>query len=328
MWLFKKRSPSPSSYEKVLDKIAAKIRQSESRIISLRASNRRVTGLLTLYSLLFYTIFLAYAALAQRFTDPPVVLSTIGAPPAIWLVRRGIFEVFSRRIKRQEATLQILRDDQKSKVEELKSSMKYYTTKSLLDRFESKNGSTGPGKDKTVAKNDDRGRVKQAESGSSIGAVGSAPPDSMLSQQRLLSAPQPLQFYNAQSIPQPPQPPKWYDRILDLLVGEDETDPRNRYALICFRCGMHNGLAPPGQTADSVKYICPVCGQWNPEEPPNITAEGDETSETAEEQSETTTKDDEKEASPVKQADEILIENRAPMRQQPNLRARVVHGVS
>ncbi|KAK9236212.1 hypothetical protein V1525DRAFT_433946 [Lipomyces kononenkoae] len=327
MWLFKKRSPSPSSYEKVLDKIAANIRKSESRILSLRASHRRVTGLLTLYSLLFYGIFLTYAALAQKFTNPPVLLSAIGAPPVIWLARRGIFEVFSRRIKRQETTLQALRGDQKTKVEELKSSTKYYTTKSLLDRFESKNGSSGPGKENTVDKNDRRGPVQQGQSDSSVSAVDDARPNSMLSQQQQSSS-QPLQWYGARAVPQPPQPPMWYDRILDLLVGEDETDPRNRYALICFRCGTHNGLAPPGQAPDSVRYICPVCGQWNPEEAPSITAEGDEKPETTEERSETTIKDDEKEESPVKEADEVLIENRPPIRQQPNLRARVVRAVS
>ncbi|KAK9387108.1 hypothetical protein V1515DRAFT_556595 [Lipomyces mesembrius] len=319
MWPFKKRSPSPSSYEKVLDHIAAKIRKSESRILSLRASLRRITGLLTLYSLLFYIAFLAYVALAQKFTDPQVLLHATGAPVAIWLARRGIFEVYNRRIKRQAATLQELRNDQKAKIEELKSSMKYYTTKSLLERFESKNGTSGPGKDNTADKNEKGGRMLQRELESRGGAAGVLQND-MLRQEQMPSE-QLLQRYPMQSIPQPPESPRWYDRILDLMVGEDETNPRNRYALICFRCGTHNGLAAPGQTPDNVRYSCPVCGEWNPEQAPSITTGGDEASKTIEEQSESIiNNDDGKE--PVEEADEILIESPTPIRQQPKRRAK------
>ncbi|RPA83616.1 hypothetical protein BJ508DRAFT_413292 [Ascobolus immersus RN42] len=62
--------------------------------------------------------------------------------------------------------------------------------------------------------------------------------------------------------------PHWYDRILDLLVGEDETSAKARYALICQNCRMVNGLAPPG-TADPAeveKWGCARCGFWNGKE--------------------------------------------------------------
>lgn len=55
----------------------------------------------------------------------------------------------------------------------------------------------------------------------------------------------------------------WVDRILDLLVGENELSPTNRYALICSACHAHNGLAPYGKTADEVSYKCPICGAQN-----------------------------------------------------------------
>ena len=32
----------------------------------------------------------------------------------------------------------------------------------------------------------------------------------------------------------------WFDRVLDLIVGEDS--PATKYALICERCFLHNGL--------------------------------------------------------------------------------------
>ncbi|KAK9432843.1 hypothetical protein V1505DRAFT_364760 [Lipomyces doorenjongii] len=322
MWPFKKRSPSPSSYEKVLDNIAAKIRKSESRILSFRASLRRITGLLTLYSLLLYIVFLAYVALAQKFTDLQVLLHATGTPVAIWLARRGIFEVYSRRINRQEATLQELRNDQKAKIEELKRSMKYYTTKSLLERFESKNGTSGPGKDNRVDKNEKGGRMLERELEPRVAAAGSVLQNDMLRQEQMPEE-HLLQRYPMQSIPQPQESPRWYDRILDLMVGEDETNPRNRYALICFRCGTHNGLAAPGQTPDNVKYSCPVCGEWNPEQAPSTTTGGGEASTTIEEQSESIIKIDDRKK-PVEEADEILIESPTPIRQQPKRRAKNV----
>lgn len=61
------------------------------------------------------------------------------------------------------------------------------------------------------------------------------------------------------------QPSKWYDRILDVLLGEDETLAKNRIALICSDCRLVNGQAPPGvKTLEEVgKWKCGGCGGWN-----------------------------------------------------------------
>jgi endoplasmic reticulum junction formation protein lunapark len=59
--------------------------------------------------------------------------------------------------------------------------------------------------------------------------------------------------------------PKWYDRILDLLLGEDETLPRNRLALVCTHCRLVNGQAPPGikRLEELGKWRCGGCQGWN-----------------------------------------------------------------
>jgi hypothetical protein len=59
--------------------------------------------------------------------------------------------------------------------------------------------------------------------------------------------------------------PKWYDRILDIVLGEDETQARNRVALICQSCRLVNGQAPPGvKTLEDVgKWRCSACHAWN-----------------------------------------------------------------
>lgn len=85
---------------------------------------------------------------------------------------------------------------------------------------------------------------------------------------------------NAFSQPPPPPPilrqpsssqyaaaegPKWYDRILDVVLGEDETSTKNRIALICQECRLVNGQAPPGaRTLEDVgRWRCSACQAWN-----------------------------------------------------------------
>jgi hypothetical protein len=60
----------------------------------------------------------------------------------------------------------------------------------------------------------------------------------------------------------------WYDRVLDLLLGEDETSPKNRIILICQNCRLVNGQAPPGtkSLAELGKWKCFGCGKLNGEE--------------------------------------------------------------
>lgn len=62
----------------------------------------------------------------------------------------------------------------------------------------------------------------------------------------------------------------WYDRILDALLGEDETQPKNRLALICSECRLVNGQAPPGaRTVEDIgKWRCGGCKAWNGKERP------------------------------------------------------------
>lgn len=59
--------------------------------------------------------------------------------------------------------------------------------------------------------------------------------------------------------------PRWYDRILDAVLGEDETQARNRIALICQNCRLVNGQAPPGvRTVEELgRWRCSSCQAWN-----------------------------------------------------------------
>ncbi|KAK0388309.1 hypothetical protein NLU13_4554 [Sarocladium strictum] len=61
------------------------------------------------------------------------------------------------------------------------------------------------------------------------------------------------------------EPGHWYDRIFDVLLGEDETASKNRIVLICQFCRIVNGQAPPGtrSLAELGLWRCMSCGASN-----------------------------------------------------------------
>ncbi|KAI0873253.1 hypothetical protein GGS24DRAFT_490857 [Hypoxylon argillaceum] len=101
-------------------------------------------------------------------------------------------------------------------------------------------------------------------SGSRLESIPASPP------------PQPIEEFAPNAGPLPPTynqyepntgPPRWYDRILDLMMGEDETAPKNRIVLICKKCRLVNGQAPPGvrNVAELGAWKCMGCGTTNGE---------------------------------------------------------------
>jgi hypothetical protein len=57
----------------------------------------------------------------------------------------------------------------------------------------------------------------------------------------------------------------WYDRVMELLLGEDETAAKNRFVLICQQCRLVNGQAPPGTKSleEIGTWKCMACGAMN-----------------------------------------------------------------
>ncbi|KAK4443699.1 hypothetical protein QBC34DRAFT_452376 [Podospora aff. communis PSN243] len=71
----------------------------------------------------------------------------------------------------------------------------------------------------------------------------------------------------AMAVAPAPAESHWYDRILDTLLGEDETAAKNRIVLICTKCRLVNGQAPPGtkSMAELGMWKCMACGATNGE---------------------------------------------------------------
>ena len=100
-------------------------------------------------------------------------------------------------------------------------------------------------------------------------AVGLMPPSRRPSSPQDTSAEfAPNAFSAAPQYAQVNEGSRWYDRIMDVLLGEDETLPRARLALICNDCRLVNGQAPPGikRLEDVGEWRCGGCGTMNGEE--------------------------------------------------------------
>lgn len=220
---------------------------------------------------------------------------------SIYLVRLGLTTYYNYRISKVQAYMDDLQNQRDKAIDKLKAATKYNTTHQLLEKY---GGSPSPKvtSSGTPSRKSTPGRNLNTPKG---GRTGFVPPptanipgrnvftpqrilldpryppgqSSLLSagaaivrpQQQALSPPEesaefaPNAFSAAPQYAQADSGPRWYDRLLDVLLGEDETLPRNRIALICKDCRLVNGQAPPGikRLEEVGKWKCSGCGAVN-----------------------------------------------------------------
>jgi hypothetical protein len=199
-----------------------------------------------------------------------------------------------------------LQQQRDTTIEKLKTATKYNSTQELLKKYGDtptpKAKPAGDADRKTTPKQDNTGTPKTGRTG--IGPpptanipgrdvqafpqgtpqratpqlrspLGQQPPFSAAEASPLAQRPlSPQEEFAPNAFSAPPQyiqaneGSRWYDRIMDVLLGEDETLPRARLALICSECRLVNGQAPPGikRLEDVGKWRCGGCGTMNGEE--------------------------------------------------------------
>ncbi|KAA8909510.1 hypothetical protein TRICI_004475 [Trichomonascus ciferrii] len=208
---------------------------------------RRVKGFLTLYSAFAYTIYTAIVLVGNRQQRQRLHwLGLVGAPFLVWLLRWILQKWYSWWSANNDEQIEALETRRKEMIEELKQNTNFYSTQALISRFD---------KDQAESRQEVEEELKRKES---LDALKAQPP-----QEEFLSESQVPMASPYPTMPMVPYQPKWYDRILDLVAGEDEYSPKLRYALICQQCTAHNGLAQPGEVPEDVVYICPHCGFKN-----------------------------------------------------------------
>lgn len=216
------------------------------------------------------------------------------SPLVLWLLRTGITTYYTYRIKTASERLSAQQKERTKTIDKLKAATKYNSTQELLDKY---GGATPkPKKDPTSKLPENLQKTPGARKSMGPGPLTPqlqgppvmrnpdqiSPQDHMAPPQRQLPSPvyrshpggQADFALNAFSAPPQyaagdvPVEGHWYDRVLDLLLGEDETSSRNRLALICKNCRLVNGQAPPGvkSLAELGKWRCFGCGTMNVEE--------------------------------------------------------------
>ncbi|KAJ5378163.1 uncharacterized protein N7496_005572 [Penicillium cataractarum] len=258
------------------------------------------------FAYLFYSIVLALV-LGWESWGVKEYTAIAGGPVLIYGVRTAGARLFEYRISRSQRHLDELNKQRDETIEKLKVATKYNSTQQLLEKYGGESPKTSPNpkagpdsrKQTTPSQKQQQQQQHVARTGlpppptanirrpppgqSPIGPGNppSPPPYQTPQQQQALpnapsTPPLPQQFteepgFAPNAFPSSGQyieQPHWYDRLLDVLLGEDEMQPRNRMAMICGSCRLVNGQAPPGiKTLEELgRWRCGSCGAWNGEE--------------------------------------------------------------
>ncbi|KAJ4128264.1 hypothetical protein NW768_008552 [Fusarium equiseti] len=303
-WPWRGESSDTASFEKTLSTLSTKITDAQASLDNFRASSRRARVIWTLYLSFAYLVYAIVLLLVVGYNDLGAFEwgGLTGGPVLIYVTRTTLAAYYNFRIETLSARLREHQQERAKTIQKLKEATKYDSTMELIEKY---GGADNKGKRKDSEQNADKAsNGKQQPAASEQGAPGRTrmPPPPTANIQRAHSpAPGPNSMEpgaefapNAEwtgpppppivpGTPQPPPPPPpqrsyssystaapethWYDRIFDVLLGEDETAPKNRIVLICQSCRVVNGQAPPGTKALSElgQWRCMSCGASNGE---------------------------------------------------------------
>ncbi|OTA99597.1 hypothetical protein M426DRAFT_324990 [Hypoxylon sp. CI-4A] len=307
LWPWKGHDSSPSSFEKTLSNLSNKIATTQSQLDRVRSNSRRIKVLWTLYLAFAYLVYAVVLTLVVGWHNlgPWEWTGMAGGPVLIYLIRTLTNGYFSLRIDTLESRLKDQQAERAKTIQKLKDATKYDSTLELLEKYggekrtqpkkQEKEGGDGDGQQRKGTKRD---RQNIGPNTPATRTNMPPPPTANIQRPSHIHAPSPPQHHQEASRgPPPPKvaseqqlteefapnagpllrsysqyemnpgPPRWYDRILDLMLGEDEMAPKNRVVLICQNCRLVNGQAPPGtkSLADLGTWKCMSCGSLNGE---------------------------------------------------------------
>ncbi|KAF1942759.1 hypothetical protein EJ02DRAFT_402002 [Clathrospora elynae] len=304
-----------ASFERTLNTLTGKINRAAARNDSQKQLSRRARVMWTLYAGFAYILAAVMLTLVTGWRNwGPIEGSVVaGGPVIIYGIRYTLMSYFDWRIRNTDNYLKKLNKERDTTIDRLKEATKYNSTQQLLEKYgASPKQKEQPGGSPGIKKSQGSQKPMQPPGP----RTGMAPPPTANIQrpkaQQQPSTPQ--RAPSNMSSPQGPSPPQqlplpdvpgaefapnafgaaeitkqfsatpattfteshWYDRILDSLLGEDETQAKNRFALICAECRLVNGQAPPGaRTLEDVgRWRCGGCSAWNGKEKPREDIQG------------------------------------------------------
>lgn len=215
---------------------------------------------------------------------------------SIYLTRTSLDAFYTFRIESLTANLKEYQQEREKTIKKLKDATKYDSTMELIEKYGGQE-SKPKGKKKGTGDGDGDDNPQKGKKGNAAPAASNRtripPPATANIQRRDGPVPSrnqmepgaefapnaefaPSAFPGGQAPPPPtgypqynatPSEPHWYDRIFDVLLGDDETAVKNRIVLICHSCRLVNGQAPPGTKtlSDLGPWKCMSCGALNGE---------------------------------------------------------------
>ncbi|RLV94164.1 hypothetical protein JA1_001917 [Spathaspora sp. JA1] len=265
----------PKRYEKELTSIVENITITNQQISGLTTRDKSIKRLLIQYSIILYVLVLAYnytsiphntvgRNIIERFVRGQTrnqLLVAVLFPGISVVFVKLIHYCFQVLINGRTRRLESLRKKHKDKIEELKKISNFNTTSELINKYDKPASpqvqpQPQPQQMQQQPQSLNNGQSQQAQLKENI---------SPLERQALkeLNLKQPAPPVVLDQL----QPAKrtLQDRLLDILIGSENNESiEKRYALICYNCYTHNGLAPPNTTDPlSVKYCCWKCGVMN-----------------------------------------------------------------
>ena len=304
-WPFKGDDNSAASFEKTLSQVSSKINKASAHNDSFRQQQRRYIVLWTLYTSFAYILIALILTLVTGWHKwgSAEYSAIAGGPVLIFGVRTALDTYYNYRISNSQSHLNELYKQREATIEKLKAATKYNSTQQLLDKYggapgkrqsspqpAKKRKSGGPQSNQSTPQGGRTGFAPPP----TANIPGRSPPSGPLTPDGRPLMPQPPSGQTLQPPTEPEEPsedfapnafsaptrrppvgepssqyategPKWYDRIMDLVLGEDESQARNRIVLICKNCKLVNGQAPPGvRTLEEIgKWRCSSCHTWN-----------------------------------------------------------------
>ncbi|OAA55088.1 hypothetical protein ISF_08009 [Cordyceps fumosorosea ARSEF 2679] len=291
-WPWGADNTSPASFEKTLSALSSKITTTQTTLDKTRASARRVKVLLVLYLGFAYLVYAIVQLVVVKYWNMGALewAGMAGVPLFIVLVRKLSGAYFSFRTDSLSRRLKTQQEERAKTIQKLKDATKYDSTMELIEKY-------GGEKKKEVARSETKDGEQSHQPTPHAGApnrtrlpppptanipnrgppagVSDSGPSSVDSSALEPGAEFAPNAFSHSAPPQPqpqvahytPGPPEthWYDRIFDVLLGEDETLPKNRIVLLCHSCRLVNGQAPPGTRSLSELGVwrCAACHATN-----------------------------------------------------------------
>ncbi|KAH8686590.1 hypothetical protein BGZ61DRAFT_355781 [Ilyonectria robusta] len=299
IWPWRGDDSSTASFEKTLSTLSTKITDTQSLLDRVRSSSRRARVLWTLYLSFAYLVYTIVLLLVIGYKNLGAYEWTglVGGPVLIYLTRTTLDAFYTFRIESLTANLKEYQQEREKTIKKLKDATKYDSTMELIEKYGGQE-SRPKGKKKGTGDGDGDDNPQKGKKGNAAPAASNRtriPPPATANIQRRDGpavpsrnqmepgaefAPNaefaPSAFPGGQAPPSPtgypqynatPSEPHWYDRIFDVLLGDDETAVKNRIVLICHSCRLVNGQAPPGTKtlSDLGPWKCMSCGTLNGE---------------------------------------------------------------